>query len=91
MVWYSPLFNNFPVLVIHTEKGFSIISETEVDAFLEHPCFIYVPKNVDNLISGSYASLKPSLYIWKFLVYVLLKPRRVLSITLLTGEMSTIA
>ena len=30
--------------------------------------------NVDNLISYSSGSLKPSLYIWKFLVKVLLKP-----------------
>ena len=74
MVWYSPLFNNFPFFVIHTAKGFSIINEADVDAFLEHPCFLYDPTNVDNLISGSYASLKPSLYIWKFLVHVLLKP-----------------
>ena len=74
MVRYSPLFNNFPVFVIHTAKGFSIISETEVDAFLEHPCFIYDLTNTDNLISGSYASLKASLYIWKLLVHVLLTP-----------------
>ena len=42
--------------------------------FLEFPCFLYDPVNVGNLISGSSASLKPSLYIWKFLVHVLLKP-----------------
>ena len=48
--------------------------------------------NVGNLISGSSASLKPSLYIWNFLVYVLLKANwRILSIILLVCEMSTIA
>jgi len=38
------------------------------------PFFFYDPANVGNLISGSSASSKPSLYIWKFLVHVLLKP-----------------
>ena len=32
------------------------------------------PTNVGNFLSGSSASLKPSLYIWKFSVQVLLKP-----------------
>ena len=41
--------------------------------FLEFPWFLYDPANVGNLISGSSASLKPSLCIWKFLVHVLLK------------------
>ena len=30
--------------------------------------------NVGNLISGSSAFSKPSLYIWKFSVHILLKP-----------------
>ena len=42
--------------------------------FLEFPCFLYDPANVDNLISGSSAFSKPSLIIWKFLVHVILKP-----------------
>ena len=58
----------------HKVKGFSIASETEVDVFLEFPCFLYDPTNVDNLISGSSAFSKPSLDILKFLVHVLLKP-----------------
>ena len=34
MVWYSHLLNNFAqFVVIHTVKGFSILSETEVDVF----------------------------------------------------------
>ena len=33
-----------------------------------------MPKNVGNLISGSAASSKSILYIWKFLVHVLLMP-----------------
>ena len=57
MVWYSHLFKNFSVVVIHTVKGFSIVSEAEIDVFLDHPCFFDDPADVGNLISGS----KPSL------------------------------
>ena len=39
----------------------------------EFPCFLYDPTNVSNLISGSFAFSKPSLYIWKFSIQVLLK------------------
>ena len=73
MAWYSHLFNNFvQFVVVHTVKGFSI--EAEVDAFLESPCFLYDPTNVGSLISGSSAFSKSSLYIWKFLGHILLKP-----------------
>ena len=48
-------------VVIHTVKGFRIVNEAEVDIFLEFPCFLYDPTNVDNLISGSSAYLKPTL------------------------------
>ena len=34
----------------------------------------YDSMDVGNFISGSFAFSKPSLYIWKFLVYILLKP-----------------
>ena len=75
VIWYSHLFQNFPqFIVIHTVKGFNIVSEADVDAFLEFPCFLYDPADVDNLISGSSAFSKPSLYIWKFLAHILLKP-----------------
>ena len=60
-------------LLWSTVKGFSIVTEAEVDVFLEFPCFLYNPVNVGNLISGSSAFSKPSLYIWKFTVHILLK------------------
>ena len=60
--------------MIHTVKDFSVVDETEVDVFLEFPCFLYDPTNVGNLISGSSAFSKPSLDVWKFLVQVILKP-----------------
>ena len=59
--------------MIHTVKGFNLINEAEADVFLEFPCFFYDPADVGNLISGSSAFSKSSLYIWKFLVHVLLK------------------
>ena len=75
VVWYSHLFKNFSqFVVIHTVKGFSIVNEAEVDVSLELSCFVYDPANVGNLICGSSAFSKSSLYIWKFSVHVLLKP-----------------
>ena len=75
MVWYSHILKNFPQFVVsHTVKGFRVVSEAEVDVFLELLCFLHDPMNVGNLISDSSASSKPSLYIYKFLVHVLLKP-----------------
>ena len=75
--------------MIHTVKDFGVISEAEVDGFLEFFCFLHDPMNVGSLISGSSAFSKPSFYIWKFSFHVLLKPR-ILSITLLACEMSAI-
>ena len=57
-----------------TVKGFSIVSEVEVDIFLEFPCFFYDPTDVGNLFSRSSAFSKSSLNIWKFSVHILLKP-----------------
>ena len=75
MVWYSHLFKNFPqFLVIHTVKSFGIVKQAEVDVFLEFSCVFDDPADVGNLISGSSAFSKSSLNIWKFTVYVLLKP-----------------
>ena len=62
MCWYSQLFKNFPqFVVIHTVKGFSIVSEAEVDVFLEFSGFSYDPTDVGNLISGSSAFSKNQL------------------------------
>ena len=73
VVWYSHL-RVFQFVMIHTVKGFSIVSEAKVDVFLEFPCFICDPADVGNLFSVSSAFSKSSLYIWKILVHVLLKP-----------------
>ena len=92
VVWYSHLLKNFPqFVVIHTVRGFSKVSEAEVDVFLEFPCFFYNPADVGNLIlvplpflntvcsSGSFWFM----YCWSL-------AWRILSITLLACEMSAI-
>ena len=66
-------------MVIHTVKGFGLVSEAEIDlgwggAVLEFSCFFYDSVDAGNLISVSSAFSKPSLNIWKFLVHILLKP-----------------
>ena len=60
--------------MIPTVKGFSTVSEAEVDVFLEFPCFLYDPTDAGNLISSSSAFSKPRLYICDFSIYILLKP-----------------
>ena len=75
MLWQSRLFNSFPqFVVIHTVKGFSVVNEAEVDAFLEVSCFFYDSMDVGNLISVYSAFSKSSLNIWKFMVHIPLKP-----------------
>ena len=75
VVWYSHLLKNFPLfVVIHTVKGFGIVSKAEIDVFLELSCCFDDPLDVGNLISDSSAFSKTSLNMWKFTVYILLKP-----------------
>ena len=75
MVWYCHLLKNFPqFFVIHTVKGFGLVNKAKVDVFLELSCFFDDATDVGNLISGSSAFSKSSLNIWKFMVYILLKP-----------------
>ena len=75
LVWYSHLLKNFPqFVVIHTVKDFCIDNKAEVDAFLELSFFFSEPTDVGNLISGPSAFSKSILNIWKFTLYILLKP-----------------
>ena len=75
MVWSSHLLKKFPqFVVIHTVKGLSVVSKAEVDIFLELSCFYNDPTDAVNLKSGSSAFYKTSLNIWKFMIYMLLKP-----------------
>ena len=59
--------------MIHTVKDFSTVNEAETGVFQEFLCFLHDPMNASNLFSGSSAFSKPSLYIWKLPVHVLLK------------------
>ena len=75
VAWYSHLFKNFPqFVVIRTVQGFGVVDKARVDVFLELSCFFNYPSDVGNLTSGSSAFSKFSLNIWKFTIYVLLKP-----------------
>ena len=58
MVWYSHLsLRFFQFVVIHTVKGFGIVSKAEIDVFLELSCFFCGPADVGNLISGDFGGL----------------------------------
>ena len=75
MVWYSHLFQNFPqFVVIHTVKGFGIVSKAKVGVFSGIFLFFHNPIDVGYLNSGSSAFSKSSLNIWKFTVHLVLKP-----------------
>ena len=66
---------DFPqFIVIHTVKDFGIVNKAEIDVFLELSCFFNDPVDAVNLTPGSSAFSITSLDIWKFTVYVLLKP-----------------
>ena len=73
MVWDFHFFKDFPhFVVIYIVKDFSVVNEADV--FLELSWFFYDQNDVGNLMSGSSAFSKSSLYNWKFLVELLLKP-----------------
>ena len=58
VVWYSHLFQNFPVYYIHTVKGFGIVNKAEIDVFLDLYSFFNDAADVGNLISSSSAFSK---------------------------------
>ena len=56
VVWYSHLLKNFPqFVVIHTIKGFGMVSKAEVDVFLVLSCFFDDPADAGNLISSAFS------------------------------------
>ena len=91
VVWYSQISKNFPqFVVIYTAKA-SLINEAEVDVFLAFSCFFYDATDIGNLISAPLTFLNPAwtsgssqfMYCWSL-------AWRILSITLLTCDVSTI-
>ena len=92
VVWYSHLLKNLPQsVVLHTVKGFGVVNKAEIDIFLELSCFFGDPADLGNLISGSSAFSKPA---WtsgsSWFMYCWSLAWRILNITLLACEMSTI-
>ena len=76
VVWYSHLFKNFPEFVVTQNKQSKRLECSQWSSskcFSGFSCYFYDPTDVGNLISGSSAFSKSSLYIWKFSVHVLLK------------------
>ena len=72
VVRYAHLFKNFPqFVVIHTVKGVGVVHEADV--FFGTLLLFCDPIDVGNLITGSSAFSKTSLYTWKFTVHVLSK------------------
>ena len=67
-------FRIFQFVVIHTGKGFSVVSEADVCVCVFYSLAFSMIQDIGNLISGSSAFSKSSLYIWKFYVHTLLKP-----------------
>ena len=55
MVWYSYLFQNFPICCDPHSQGFGIVNKAKVGGFLEFSCFFNDPVDIGNLISGSSA------------------------------------
>ena len=77
--------------LLYSHKDFSIVNEAEVNTFLELPCFLHNPMNVGNLISvpltlqNTACTCRISQFMcWWSLAW------RILSITLLTREVSAI-
>ena len=79
----SKIFPQF--IVIHTVKGLGTVNKAEIDVFLELSWLFHDSADVGNLISGSSTFSKSNLYIcyWRL-------TRRILSITLVACETSTI-
>ena len=85
VVWCTYLLNFTQFVVIHTVKGFAIVSEADV--FLKFPCFLYDPMDGGNLISGLLPFLNPAWTSGSFqFAYYWSKAWRILGITLLASS-----
>jgi len=94
MLWYSNLFKNFPQLVvIHTVKDFSIINETEVDAFFPWNFFAFamIQQMLAIWFLVSLPFLNPACTSWSYqFTYFSGLPWKILSIILLACDLSEI-
>ena len=67
--WSGAISKNSPQFVVmHIVKGFSVVNKAEIVVFFffNSLAFFYDPMDVGNLISGSSAFCKSSVYIWTF-------------------------
>ena len=92
VVWNSHLFQNFPqFVVIHTVRGFGIVSKAEVDIFMELSCFFIIQWMLAIWSLVPLPFLKPA---WtsgsSWFMYCWSLAWRILSITLVACEMSAI-
>ena len=90
VVFYSYLFQNFPeFIVIHKVKGLGIVNKAEIYVFLELSCFF---NDSAGLAIWSLVSLPFPKPVWTsgslWFTYCWSLAWRILSITLLVGEMS---
>ena len=91
VVWYFHFFKNFPQFVlIHTVKGFSVVSEVEVDVFLKLLLFLWSNERwqFGNLVLLPFLSPAYTLRSSWFM-YCWTLAWKILSITLLACKMST--
>ena len=73
VVWYSHILKNFPQIFLWSTQPKALAYSIQ-HIFFWNSHFFHDPTDVGNLISGSSASCKCSLNIWKFIVHILLKP-----------------
>ena len=90
VVWYCHILKNFPqFIVIHTVKGFGVVSKAKIDVFLELSCFLSDPTDVGNWSLVPLPFLNPT---WisgsSWFTYCWSLAWRILSITLLAYEIS---
>ena len=74
VVWYSHLFQNFPVCCDPHGQRLWHSKWSRSSCFCGSLLLFLCWMDVSNLISGSFSFSKSSLNIWNFLVHVLLKP-----------------
>ena len=86
VVWYSYLFYFPKLFVIHTAKAFSVVNETEIDAFLKFSCFFNEQQMLAIWTLVSAFSIPVCTSGSSQLTYCWNLAWRILSITLLTCE-----
>ena len=92
MAWYSYVFKNFPQFtVISTPKGFSVVNKEKVDFFWNSLAFLIIQQMMAIWSLISFPFVNPAcIYESSWFTYYRSLTWKILSITLLACEMSTI-